>query len=97
MVAVGQPIADKTLFPLARCCAEHRFALAACRGRSGDSFAVLINGKLAGAFTNVRFLLDGKPVLPKPRENLTGWAFGGPGHFRNIEIRKITSLPEIKP
>ncbi len=61
--------------------------------RQGDSFIVLMNGKLAGMFTGVRLLREGKEELPAERLAMSFWAFGGPGQFRNVELREINALP----
>jgi serine/threonine protein kinase/formylglycine-generating enzyme required for sulfatase activity len=94
IVSAGSPIPDKTLVPLANVALDpttnwQRLDVL----RLGDSFVIRMNGKWLGAFTNVRWLRDGKEELVPPRAPLTFWAFGGPGHFRNVEVREITSLP----
>ncbi len=63
--------------------------------RLGDSCAVLLNGKLTAATTNLRIARAGEPPkAPGPTEiGLT--AYGGTASYRNIEIREITSLPVI--
>ncbi len=66
--------------------------------RLGDSCAVLLNGLLVAAATNIGINRPGEPPKPPGQTELGLTAYGGPASYRNIEIREITSLPrEIAP
>ncbi len=93
-VRIGEPVPEKTLTRLPNVSLNpttpwQQFEVS----RLGDSFVFRINGKPAGAFTNVRWLRDGNEEIPAQRAPIVFWAFGGPGQFRNVEIREINALP----
>ncbi len=66
--------------------------------RLGDSCAVLLNGKLVAAATNIRITRPGEPPKIPGTSEIGLTSYGGTASYRNIEIREITSLPpEIAP
>jgi hypothetical protein len=60
--------------------------------RGDDFYVLLVNGKLAGAISNVRRKIGEKEELPG-RSGLVLLAFGGNAHYRDMEIREIAALP----
>jgi formylglycine-generating enzyme required for sulfatase activity len=89
LVAVGEAIGREGM----RLAAAHQVAdspwqrVDVCR--FGDSFLFLINGRLAGAITNVREVTGGSERSPG-RGALFFW---GAASLRNIETRNINALP----
>lgn len=65
--------------------------------RLGDSCAVLLNGQLVAAATNIRITRPGEPAKIPALTELGLTAYGGPASYRNIEIREITTLPPELP
>ena len=48
---------------------------------------------LAGAVSDMRIHRESKEEVPGDGAAINFTAYGGPAHFRNIEIREINAIP----